>query len=42
LREVVCPVLEFREKKKRTFVKVKGEKVDLFLELIYFFGKARP
>jgi hypothetical protein len=41
LREVVCPVLEFKEK-KRTFAKVKGEKVDLFLELIYFFGKARP
>jgi hypothetical protein len=27
LREVVCPVLEFTEE-KRTFVKVKGGKVD--------------
>jgi hypothetical protein len=29
LREVVCPVLEFREE-KRTFGKVEGEKVDFF------------
>jgi hypothetical protein len=33
LREVFCPVLEFREK-KRTFAKVKGGNVDFFLRKI--------
>jgi hypothetical protein len=32
LREVVCPVLEFR-KEKRTFAKVEEGKVDFFLFL---------
>jgi hypothetical protein len=32
LREVICPVLELREK-KRTFVKVRGGKVYFFLKL---------
>jgi hypothetical protein len=31
LKEVVCPVLEFREE-KRTFAKFKGGKVDFFRE----------
>jgi hypothetical protein len=37
LREVVCPILEFREE-KRTFAKVEGGKVDFFprrMEPIY-------